>query len=160
VVAERPEAPYRRPRVATDLGDASLRSIELALRVHGPDVKNVAVVHAYQAPCEGFIEPGSDERPSELHAEWESTAAAGLTKLLGRHAGSAVRWKPIVRRGDPRTVIVKELLLRRADLVILGTHSRSGMAHALLGSVAEWVIACAPCDVLVARPQRFSFELP
>lgn len=160
VVAEKPAGPYRRPLVATDLGDASLRSIELALRALGPTVKGAAVVHAYQTPFEGFIDAGSDLRPSEFHMEWKSRAAAGLAKLLGTLEETGVRWKPIVRRGDPRTVIVKELLLRRADLVVLGTHGRSGMAHALLGSVAEWVIACAPCDVLVARPQLFSFELP
>jgi nucleotide-binding universal stress UspA family protein len=39
-------------------------------------------------------------------------------------------------------------------------HVRSGLAHALVGSVAEWVIASAPCDVLVARPRSFTFELP
>jgi nucleotide-binding universal stress UspA family protein len=41
---------------------------------------------------------------------------------------------------------------RRSDLIAVGTHGRTGVAHALLGSVAEWVVRCAPCDVLVARP--------
>ena len=40
---------------------------------------------------------------------------------------------------------------RDADLVALGTHGRSGVAHVLLGSVAEAVIRAAGCDVLVAR---------
>jgi nucleotide-binding universal stress UspA family protein len=44
-----------------------------------------------------------------------------------------------------------------ADLLALGTHGRSGLAHALLGSVAEAVIHAASCDVLVAR---LRFELP
>ena len=47
-----------------------------------------------------------------------------------------------------------------ADLIAIGTHGRAGIAHFLLGSVAEWVLTSAPCDVLVARPIRFSFKLP
>jgi nucleotide-binding universal stress UspA family protein len=159
-VAGEAAAPYRRPIVAADLGDAALRSLGLALRVLGSTVKTVTVLHAYQMPFEGLIDAGSDRRPSEFHRELKGRAAARLARLLGPVEGAAVRWRTVLRRGDPRTVIVKELLLRRADLVVLGTHGRSGMAHALLGSVAEWVVSCAPCDVLVARPERFSFELP
>ena len=160
VVAEKPAGPYRRALVATDLGDASRGSIDLALRVLGPKVNNVAVVHAYHTPFEGFIDAGSDQRPSDFHRECKDKAAAGIARLLGPLEGTGVRWRPVLRRGDPRTVIVGELLRRRADLLVLGTHGRSGMAHVLLGSVAEWVIHSAPCDVLVARPERFSFELP
>jgi nucleotide-binding universal stress UspA family protein len=56
--------------------------------------------------------------------------------------------------------MLAEAVGRRADLIAVGTHGRSGIAHALIGSVAEWVIQTAACDVLVARPARVSFELP
>jgi nucleotide-binding universal stress UspA family protein len=42
----------------------------------------------------------------------------------------------------------------------LSTHGRSGLAHVLLGSVAEAVIRAAPCDVLAARPIGLAFKLP
>lgn len=46
-------------------------------------------------------------------------------------------------------------------LQVMGPQARSAaLVHALVGSVAEWVIAAAPCDVLVARPRPFTFELP
>jgi nucleotide-binding universal stress UspA family protein len=57
-------------------------------------------------------------------------------------------------------VILGEVLRNGADLLILGTHARAGLAHALLGSVAEWAIGSVPCDILIARPVRFAFELP
>jgi nucleotide-binding universal stress UspA family protein len=43
---------------------------------------------------------------------------------------------------------------------VVGTHGRTGLSHALLGSVAERVLTAAPCDVAVARPARFTFRLP
>jgi nucleotide-binding universal stress UspA family protein len=48
----------------------------------------------------------------------------------------------------------------RADLLVVGTHGRTGLRHALLGSVAEKVVRKAPCPVLVVRPPEQGFELP
>ena len=57
----------------------------------------------------------------------------------------------MLQEGDARQVILDVAAERAADLVALGTHGRSGVAHVLLGSVAEAVIRAAGCDVLVAR---------
>ena len=43
-----------------------------------------------------------------------------------------------------------------ADLIVIGTHGRGGLSHALLGSVAEKVVRKAPCPVLTVRPQMHS----
>jgi nucleotide-binding universal stress UspA family protein len=53
---------------------------------------------------------------------------------------------------DARSEIVKQALETRADLLIMGTHGRSGFEHMLLGSVTEKVIRKAPCPVLVVPP--------
>ena len=69
-------------------------------------------------------------------------------------------WRTTVREGDPRMVVLRALIKFKADVVVLGTHGRSGISHFLLGSVAEWILHEAPCDVLIGRPERFTFELP
>jgi nucleotide-binding universal stress UspA family protein len=46
-----------------------------------------------------------------------------------------------------------------ADLVVIGTHGRTGLAHMLLGSVAEAVVRATACSVLTVRPDAFRFEL-
>lgn len=53
--------------------------------------------------------------------------------------------------GAPQREIVKLVSSVQADLVVMGTHGRSGLEHALMGSVAERVIRKAPCPVLVVR---------
>jgi nucleotide-binding universal stress UspA family protein len=53
--------------------------------------------------------------------------------------------------GSPAPAIRDVAERRRCDLVVLGTHGRSGMAHLLLGSVAEKVVRQAPCPVLTVR---------
>lgn len=166
VVQRKPARPYRAPVLATELGDAATRTFDLALRVLGPANQTVHVVHAFNVPFEGFVTPSAAGRnKSEYRRAFLEQAKAGLASLLEDYEDADVppqksRWKMVVRPGDARLVILEEAIRRRADLVALGTHARSGVAHALVGSVAEAVIAAAPCDVLVARPVRFSFELP
>jgi nucleotide-binding universal stress UspA family protein len=57
-----------------------------------------------------------------------------------------------VDRGTPYAEIVRRAEAWRADLIVVGSHGRSGIARALLGSVAERVVRHAHCSVLVARP--------
>jgi len=53
--------------------------------------------------------------------------------------------------GDPSAQIVRTARSTRADLIVIGTHGRRGVSKFLLGSVAERVIATAPCPVLTVR---------
>lgn len=58
----------------------------------------------------------------------------------------------ITRFGIPYQEIVNVAKEENVDLIVMGTHGRSGMAHFLIGSVTEKVIRTAPCPVLVVRP--------
>jgi nucleotide-binding universal stress UspA family protein len=161
VVNRRAGGSYRRPLVAVDLEDTCRSVITLALRALGPELTSAAMVHAYHVPFEGFINPGA--RPGEktaLREEYRLMAVSGLDRILESLGDFGVRWQTAIVRGDPRGVILAEADRRRTDLLVVGTHGRSGIAHALLGSVAEWVIHAATCDLLVARPSRVSFEFP
>src|SRR5437867_1954794 len=50
-----------------------------------------------------------------------------------------------VREGHPRTAIIDEALKWRADLIVMGSHGRTGLTRLLLGSVAQHVVSSAPC---------------
>lgn len=157
VVRDEVRGPYRRALVATDLEDTSCRMIELALRVLGsrPSVK---LVHAAHVPFEGFMATGRTTR-SKVREPYRAEALSKLASLVSRYQERA-RWRTTVRFDDARFVVPNEAIRSRAEVIVVGTHGRSGLFHTLIGSVARDVIANAPCDVLIARPARFTFVLP
>jgi nucleotide-binding universal stress UspA family protein len=61
---------------------------------------------------------------------------------------------------DPAEEIVNYAATNGIDLIVLGTHGRGGMAHLLLGSVAEKVVRTAPCPVLTVRHPEREFVTP
>ena len=63
---------------------------------------------------------------------------------------------PVIRKSDaPADEIVKYAQSEGIDLIVMGTHGRPGLAHFLMGSVAEKVVRMAPCPVLTLRhPER------
>lgn len=60
-------------------------------------------------------------------------------------------WEAHVTVGDPADAILRVARERSVDLIVMGTHGRTGLQHVLLGSVAENVVRHAPCPVLVTR---------
>lgn len=79
------------------------------------------------------------------HAVDVSKAA---TKKLGR---KGLKDESAVRDGHLRAAIVDEARKWRADLIVLGSHGRTGITRLLLGSVAQSVVSHAPCSVEVVR---------
>ena len=65
-----------------------------------------------------------------------------------------------VADGTPFVEIVRYAREHSMDLIVLGTHGRSGLAHVLMGSVAERVVRKAPCPVLTVRPEGHQFVMP
>lgn len=66
----------------------------------------------------------------------------------------------IIRRGKPFVEIIKTAKEIEADLIVMGTHGKTGLANVLMGSVAEKVVRKAPCPVLRIKPWGFKFSAP
>ncbi len=58
-----------------------------------------------------------------------------------------------ILRGNPYSEIIKEAENGSFDMIIIGTHGRTGLEHVLFGSTAELVVRKAPCPVLTVRPK-------
>ena len=81
---------------------------------------------------------------------------AGITRrlldTLTDEDRSALHAVPVIRKSDePAEEIVKYAQAEGVDLIVMGTHGRPGLAHLLMGSVAEKVVRTAPCPVLTIR---------
>jgi nucleotide-binding universal stress UspA family protein len=90
--------------------------------------------------------------PEDLEPDWREF-------LQGLPLGG-VSWEKQTREGRAAQCIAAAAAEFGADLVVIGTHGRTGLAHMLLGSVAEAVLRLTECSVLTVRPDAFRFELP
>ena len=148
-------AALKRILVPTDFSDPSEEALKTAMafgRMFGAtlDLVHVAVEVAYPLP------PPIDlaSLPIDIGPELDR-AAEGLAteEARVRDAGVVCESATLVGRADQE--IVERARERAADLIIMGTHGRSGLAHAILGSNTARVIQHAPCPVLIV-PKRAS----
>ena len=65
-----------------------------------------------------------------------------------------------VVEGSPKVEIIRYARKQNIDLIVLSTHGRTGLAHVIMGSVAETVVRTAPCPVLTVRPEGHQFVMP
>ncbi len=98
-----------------------------------------------------------------LHVTWPGSDPV-MPPLLGKLAqefGATVPVVTAVESGSPAAQILRYAERKGIDLIILGTHGRSGVTRALLGSVAERVVRTAPCPVLTvpSRPSAGAAEV-
>lgn len=66
----------------------------------------------------------------------------------------------LVTRGTPFLEIIRVAKKKKADLILLATHGRTGLSHILMGSTAERVVRKSFCPVLTVRPQKHRFRMP
>lgn len=151
VVRDRAKAPYRRVLVGVDFSVCSRRAVEFALNLvpHG----EIYLVHAFDVPFGGFLSEGVDReavertRRKQMKAMLETEMQAFFNSLASRPA----RLEPLLIQGTVREVILGQVDALRPDLLVLGTHGRTGIAHSFLGSVAEDLLSDPPCDVLAVK---------
>jgi nucleotide-binding universal stress UspA family protein len=74
-----------------------------------------------------------------------------LNALVGRAKQAGARVKALLLEGIPHERIAQAARSRKADLVVIGTHGRTGFAKLFLGSVASRVLTISPCPVLTVR---------
>jgi nucleotide-binding universal stress UspA family protein len=84
----------------------------------------------------------------------QSMLAAGqkqLDALVARAKKAGVRVRGLLLEGAAADTIVRTARARRAGVIVMGTHGRTGFARLLMGSVAQRVVGAAPCPVLTVR---------
>jgi len=90
-----------------------------------------------------------------LQRKARAAAQRQLHRLETPVKGPHFRRHTVLTEGVPFDQILRAAKRLRCDLIVLATHGRTGLAHAIMGSVAENVVRRAPCPVLTVRPPRF-----
>jgi nucleotide-binding universal stress UspA family protein len=97
--------------------------------------------------------------PANNIEEIRQSVAQALQKVPDP-AGTSTPAIREIRIGVPFLEIIRYAKEQDIDLIVVGTHGRSGLSHVLLGSVAERVVRKAPCPVLTVHPEGHQFVMP
>lgn len=127
----------------TDFSDPSNEAIETAISFAQISAGTLDLVHvARETPAYRFAVLPLDSG-GEL-----ARASDGLAAAETRVRDPRIAYESATLVGCPEVEIARRARETSADLIVMGTHGRSGLAHALLGSVAEKVVRHAPCPIL------------
>ncbi len=97
---------------------------------------------------------------SRIAEEQRVLAQRELDKIVNRLRDSGLRARSMLKVGSPFLEIIHTAKAENVDLIVMGTHGRSGLAHVLMGSVAERVVQKAHCPVLAVRHPDRKFKHP
>jgi universal stress protein A len=140
--------------VPTDFSAASDAALDYAITMGHRFGASLHLLHVVDDPFAGAATWGSEVYIASVPAMQDTLvdeAAKKLSVLLARAAAKRVPARSEVRLGRPAELIREVAKREVSDLIVMGTHGRTGMAHVLLGSVAEKMVREAPCPVLTVR---------
>jgi nucleotide-binding universal stress UspA family protein len=150
--------------VATDFSDDSNHALAFAEELARRFSAEMLLMHVDQplAPVMvSELSPGLDiGAMSRIAEEQRLLALRELDMLTARLRDSGLKARGLLKVGAPFLEIVHAAYVEGADLIVLGTHGRTGLAHVLLGSVAERVVRKAHCPVLTIRHPDRTFKHP
>jgi len=137
---------------ATDFSAASRPALAKAIELSRAARSPLLVLHVLN-PMIPIIGDRPVEPPTYLELQKASRAWAlkQLARVAARAKARGVRAMPILVEGSEAGTIVRVARARRAAMIVMGTHGRSGIERALLGSVATRVVSQATCPVLTVR---------
>jgi len=152
---------FSRILIPTDFSPPSEAALEYARILAAKFGSSLRILHVIDDPtassdfvADGFAPSTEDIRTALL--EQARTRLDGLMNQVDRtryhaHADAVL--------GMPAATIVEYAAATHAGLIVMGTHGRTGLAHLLMGSVAEQVVRTAPCPVLTVRQVTVADEM-
>jgi nucleotide-binding universal stress UspA family protein len=148
----------------TDFSDDSNLALSYAMTLAQKFSSEIIVVHVDQplAPVMvSELNPGVDvSTMNRIAEEQRLLALKELDETTGRLREGGVKARGLMRVGAPFLEIINAAQSESADLIVMGTHGRTGLVHVLMGSVAERVVNKAPCPVLTVRHPDRKFKHP
>ncbi len=140
---------FKHVLVPTDFGASSQAALEIALDLVKKYDSRLTVVHTYEIPAytyEGMAYTAFDLLTPVIEAA-RTQFDATMKAIVERCPGA----KGCLRLGSPWQEILAVREESKADLIVMGTHGRKGLAHAVIGSVAEKIVRTSSVPVLTVH---------
>ena len=142
----------RRILHATDFSSASKRAFDMAVEFAKQNKAELLLVHVLVPHVAYSADNYAD---AEIYIELERSARrqaqSSIKALVDKLKRAKVKATALLLKGTAHGQIVRAAKNRRADMIVIGTHGRTGISKLLMGSVAGRVIAEASCPVLTVR---------
>jgi nucleotide-binding universal stress UspA family protein len=143
----------RRIMHATDFSPASTAALKRAMAMAKADRAQLIIVHVMTPPSlalpgDGYISPSLYE---DLESSARAQAQKRLNAIVARARKAGVRATGLLLEGVPHERVARAARAKKVDLLVIGTHGRTGLAKFFVGSVAARLIASVSCPVLTVR---------
>ena len=147
---------YKSVLVPIEISDPSVNALRVALSLGLASHGNAMLLHAFSALAKGKMYSSDSVSATSGHyaAEGQQHAEGEIVAFLGSHNLNTGRWAIRAHEGGPMEVISRTVSEMRPDLLVMGTHSRTGLIKTFLGSVTEEVLRSLNVDILVVPPPK------
>jgi nucleotide-binding universal stress UspA family protein len=135
--------------IPTDFGEPARQATDLAVGLAKTFESKLTLVHGFEFPSYAYM--GIDTATVDYLTPIEDAARRQLDDELERLVKRWPRSSALFMKGPAWQQVLRACDDVHPDLIVMGTHGRRGIAHALLGSVAEKIVRLAPVPVLIAR---------
>ena len=136
--------------VPTDFSDYANHALDYAIELANRLQARLTLLHVVQLAPLAMDDYDSSGFASYLE-EMEAAAQQRMQACLRRARQQGLQGEALIVHEVPFQAIINTAQDQDADLIVMGTHGRTGLTHVLMGSVAEKVVRLAPCSVLVTR---------
>lgn len=147
---------------ATDFSENSRWALTYALSFARRYGATLYILHVVQPPSYplGMYAEISFDAMDEFSRSMAEAAEKEMQHLRETELGDFTNYETLIITGTPFLEIIKTAREKEVDLIVLGTHGRTGFDHVLFGSTAEKVVRKAPCPVLSVRLPGKEFKMP
>lgn len=146
--------PFKKILVPTDFSPHSQEAVRTAVDVAQKYGASITLIHVYEPVAytlpEGYVLV-TPQQLVDLNSELERRLATAKAEAV--QAGAREISTELLQ-GPPPNEIVNFAQQKAMDLIVMGTHGRTGIKHTLLGSIAERVLRKAPCPVLTVKAEE------
>jgi len=144
--------------VPTDFSKLSLVALEYAAVISELQEAEICLLYVLDKGYSRKLRKGS-KGSKNLSRDDEKNAMKSLVAISSQHLSDCADVTKNIRLGEPSREIVRFAHDENVDLIIMSTHGRTGIAHILMGSVAEKVIRYSPIPVLAVKPTKVQMIL-